>query len=115
LLKLKLCKPYIKKYNVASPSSITITIPGSEAADADRRRQKALKALNDRMKNKDTTSEAWPEIDDTQQISPLLTQNPMISTATTTIDMSGIHAVTNTTSNIVTKDDLNQNQETTSS
>ena len=38
LVKIKLCKPYVKKYNVASPSSITITIPGPEAADADRRR-----------------------------------------------------------------------------
>jgi hypothetical protein len=37
-VKIKLCKPFVKKYNVASSSSITITIPGAEAADADRRR-----------------------------------------------------------------------------
>jgi hypothetical protein len=37
-VKIKLCKPFLKKYNVAAPSSITITIPGPEAADADRRR-----------------------------------------------------------------------------
>ncbi len=37
-VKIKLCKPFAKKYNVASSSSITITIPGPEAADADRRR-----------------------------------------------------------------------------
>ena len=38
LVKMKLCKPFIKKYNVGAPSNITITIPGPEAADADRRR-----------------------------------------------------------------------------
>jgi hypothetical protein len=38
LVKIKLCKAFVKKYNVALPSSITITIPGPEAADADRRR-----------------------------------------------------------------------------
>jgi len=37
-VKIKLCKPYVKKYNAASSSNITITIPGPEAADADRRR-----------------------------------------------------------------------------
>jgi hypothetical protein len=38
LVKLKLCKPFVKKYNVSSSSNITITIPGADAADADRRR-----------------------------------------------------------------------------
>jgi hypothetical protein len=37
-VKIKLCKPFVKKYNVASSSNITITIPGPDAADADRRR-----------------------------------------------------------------------------
>ncbi|CAF1380847.1 unnamed protein product, partial [Didymodactylos carnosus] len=60
-VRVKICKPFVKKYNVAPPSSITITIPGAEAADADRRRQKALKALDDRLKQ---SSEAWPDIDE---------------------------------------------------
>jgi hypothetical protein len=38
LVKIRLCKPYVKKYNVAGSSGVTITIPGPEAADADRRR-----------------------------------------------------------------------------
>ncbi|CAF1231638.1 unnamed protein product [Adineta steineri] len=37
-VKIKLCQPYVKKYNASSSSSVTITIPGAEAADADRRR-----------------------------------------------------------------------------
>jgi len=45
LVQIKLCKPFVKKYNVASPSSITITIPGPEAADADRRRYVKLFCL----------------------------------------------------------------------
>jgi hypothetical protein len=38
LVKIKLCKPFVKKYNVTSSSSIAITIPGPDAADAERRR-----------------------------------------------------------------------------
>jgi hypothetical protein len=38
LVKIKLCKPYVKKHNIGLSSNITITIPGPEAADADRRR-----------------------------------------------------------------------------
>jgi len=37
-VKIKLCKPFIKKYNVSATNNIIITIPGPEAADADRRR-----------------------------------------------------------------------------
>ncbi|CAF2098916.1 unnamed protein product [Rotaria magnacalcarata] len=97
LVKMKLCKPFIKKYNVASSSSITINIPGAEAADTDRRRQKALKALNDRMKVKDLSSEAWPELDEVE--SPLLPPTHQLETASTIIDM-----------NNSTKEDLNQPQ-----
>lgn len=78
----------MKKYNVGLASSLTVTIPGADSADSDRRRfviariyffresfssfrQKALKALNDRLKPKDNAPEAWPEMDEVQQ-TPLL-------------------------------------------
>ncbi|CAF4744939.1 unnamed protein product [Rotaria socialis] len=96
-VKMKLCKPFIKKYNVASSSSITINIPGADVADTDRRRQKALKALNDRMKVKDLSSEAWPELDEVEN--PLLPPTHQLETASTIIDM-----------NNSTKEDLNQPQ-----
>ncbi|CAF3649151.1 unnamed protein product [Rotaria sp. Silwood1] len=102
-VKLKLCKPFVKKYNVSSSSSITVTIPGAEAADADRRRQKALKALNDRMKQKQTTSENWPELDETHQ-SQLLAQSDQTQNSSVTIDMTNSNELTST----ITKEDLNQ-------
>lgn len=38
-VKMKVCQPQVKKYNMAaSSSSITITIPGPETADADRQK-----------------------------------------------------------------------------
>lgn len=37
--------------SVAPSSGITITLPGIDPHDADRRRQLALKALNERTKN----------------------------------------------------------------
>ncbi|CAF0796372.1 unnamed protein product [Rotaria sordida] len=102
-VKLKLCKPFVKKYNVSSPSSITITIPGPEAADADRRRQKALKALDDRMKQKQTITETWPELDETHQ-SQLLAQTHQTQNSSITIDMTNSNELTST----LTKEDLNQ-------
>jgi hypothetical protein len=67
-------------------------------------RQKALKALNDRMKVKETTSEAWPEIDETQQ-KPLLAQTHQTQNPSVTIDMDNLNEQTTTTT---TKEDLNQ-------
>jgi len=103
LVKIRLCKPFVKKYNVASSSNITITIPGPEAADADRRRQKALKALNDRMKSKETTNEAWPELDENHQMS-LLDQTHPTQNSSVTLDMTNSDELSTTT----TKEDLNQ-------
>lgn len=44
-VKIKLCKPFVKKYNVASTSNLTITIPGAEAADTDRRRLETFRVI----------------------------------------------------------------------
>lgn len=49
LVKMKLCKPYVKKYNIAGTSGLTVTIPGPEAADADRRRFVYFADLDDRL------------------------------------------------------------------
>jgi len=103
LVKIKLCKPFVKKYNVAAPSNITITIPGPETADENRRRQKALKALNDRMKLKETTGEAWPEIDEAHQ-APHLAQTHQTQNSSVTIDMNNSNELTPS----ITKEDLNQ-------
>ncbi|UJR21963.1 hypothetical protein I4U23_025031 [Adineta vaga] len=103
-VKLRLCQPYVKKNNVMSTSSLTITIPGADAVDADRRRQKALKALNDRMKVKDSTNDAWPELDDTQQ-SPLLPPTHQVPSSSVQIDMNNLMDVSTSR-----KNDLNQQQ-----
>ncbi|UJR27239.1 hypothetical protein I4U23_008534 [Adineta vaga] len=102
-VQLKLCKPFVKKYNAASSSSLTITIPGPEAADADRRRQKALKALNDRMKAKEPANEAWPDLDDLHQTS-LLPQTDQTQHSSVIIDMTNSDESISGTN----KDDLNQ-------
>jgi len=53
LVRIKICKRPPKRYNVGAPSHITISLPGGSTidnSDAERRRQKALKALNERLK-----------------------------------------------------------------
>jgi hypothetical protein len=67
-------------------------------------RQKALKALNDRMKVKDTVTEAWPDLNETPH-NPLLPPTHQVDYSSTTIDMN------NTTEmSTITKEDLNQQQ-----
>ncbi|ODN00644.1 Transmembrane protein [Orchesella cincta] len=49
-VKVGCCRKPIKRFADASgPSSIQISLPGSDPSDAERRRQKALKLLNERM------------------------------------------------------------------
>ncbi|XP_782612.3 transmembrane protein 115 [Strongylocentrotus purpuratus] len=63
LVKIKVCKKQIRKYDVGAPSPITISLPGTDPADAERRRQIALKALNERL-SKVEEQTAWPSMDD---------------------------------------------------
>lgn len=63
LVKIKICRKMVKRYDVGAPSSITISLPGTDPQDAERRRQLALKALNERLKRVEDQS-AWPSMDD---------------------------------------------------
>lgn len=49
-VKIGLCRKPVKRFvDSSGPSSITITLPGSDPGDAERRRQKALKLLSERL------------------------------------------------------------------
>ncbi|MCJ8734821.1 hypothetical protein PDJAM_G00239730 [Pangasius djambal] len=63
LVKMKVCRKMVKRYDVGAPSSITISLPGTDPQDAERRRQLALKALNERLKRVEDQS-AWPSMED---------------------------------------------------
>ncbi|KAI8781956.1 transmembrane protein 115 [Biomphalaria glabrata] len=69
LVKVKLCKKPQRRYDVSSPTTITVTLPGTEPHDAERRKQLALKALNERLSKPDTTP-SWPSLDDEGPTSP---------------------------------------------
>lgn len=38
LVKVRLCRKTVKRYDVGAPSSITISLPGTDPQDAERRR-----------------------------------------------------------------------------
>lgn len=38
LVKMRICKRMVRKYDVGAPSSITISLPGTDPHDAERRR-----------------------------------------------------------------------------
>jgi len=65
LITLKICKKQVHRYNMAAPSgSITVSLPGTNAEDAERRRQIALKALNERLSKMEESTPSWPSMDD---------------------------------------------------
>ncbi|NWS21102.1 TM115 protein, partial [Pachyramphus minor] len=66
LVKVRVCRKTVKRYDVGAPSSITISLPGTDPQDAERRRQLALKALNERLKRVEDQS-AWPSMEDEEE------------------------------------------------
>ncbi|GFS11004.1 transmembrane protein 115-like [Elysia marginata] len=68
-VRIKLCNKPQRKYDVSSPTTITVTLPGTEPHDAERRKQLALKALNERLSKPETTLN-WPSLDDDGPVSP---------------------------------------------
>jgi len=50
LVKVGICRKQVKRFvDSSGPSSISISLPGSDTHDAERRRQKALKLLSERL------------------------------------------------------------------
>lgn len=69
LIKIKVCPKPVRKYDVGAPSSITISLPGTDPNDAERRRQIALRALSERLNKADQSR--WPSlVDDEEESSP---------------------------------------------
>lgn len=66
LVKVKVCRKTVKRYDVGAPSSITISLPGTDPQDAERRRQIALKALNERLKRSEDHT-AWPDMEEEEE------------------------------------------------
>lgn len=49
LVRCKVCRRPVRRYDVGAPTGITISLPGAETQDAERRRQIALRALSERL------------------------------------------------------------------
>lgn len=77
LVRLKICKKRIRRYDIGASNSggptISISLPGVDNHDTERRRQIALKALKDRLSKTDQSTEAskWPSLDD-ESSSPMV-------------------------------------------
>ncbi|CAN8004938.1 transmembrane protein 115 [Ixodes scapularis] len=67
-VKIKLCRKPPRKYNLASgaSSTVTISLPGTDPQDAERRRQIALRALSERLTK---VEQQWPLLSDEEQSS----------------------------------------------
>ncbi|XP_064395624.1 transmembrane protein 115-like [Halichondria panicea] len=63
LVKIKVCPKAVRTYDVSAPSTIRLTLPGTDPLDAQRRKQRALKALDERL-NKNDEPLSWPSLDD---------------------------------------------------
>jgi len=72
LLLLKICRKTSYRYDVGAPSKFTITLSGADAFDAERRRNKAIKALDERLQKQDQlmVSEDWPDIEGDDEETP---------------------------------------------
>jgi hypothetical protein len=64
LVRLKICGSYSKTYEINSgPSNIRISLPGVNPIDSERRKQKALKALDERLNKTINAQEiTWPSM-----------------------------------------------------
>ncbi|KAF6039930.1 TMEM115 [Bugula neritina] len=83
LIRIKVCKKPQRKYDVSSPTTITVTLPGTDPVDAERRRQLAIKALNERL-SKAGEETSWPGLEDDDDVKDI----PEVTVAMETLDSS---------------------------
>ena len=64
LISCKVCTRPVQKYDIGAPAGITISVPGTESQDAERRRQIALRALSERLTKAEPFNEQWPSLNE---------------------------------------------------
>nr|SVE88652.1 EOG090X06Q3 [Daphnia sinensis]SVE89277.1 EOG090X06Q3 [Daphnia sinensis]SVE89897.1 EOG090X06Q3 [Daphnia sinensis]SVE91153.1 EOG090X06Q3 [Daphnia sinensis]SVE91778.1 EOG090X06Q3 [Daphnia sinensis] len=64
LVSLRICRKPVRKYDVGGPTAITISLPGTDTHDAERRRQIALKALSERLSQQADSAASWPSLEE---------------------------------------------------
>merc|ERR1712025_599494 len=67
LVKCKICKKPVRRYDVGAPAGITISLPGAESQDAERRRQIALRALSERLSKTEASQSQWPSMEEPEK------------------------------------------------
>jgi len=84
-VRCKICKKPVRRYDVGAPSGITISIPGADSQDAERRRQIALRALSERLNKSEAAQSQWPSLEDPENPeSP--SSSPTNTTTTTSLE-----------------------------
>ena len=64
-------------------AGITISLPGAESQDAERRRQIALRALSERLSKTEQSTSQWPSMDEPEQEKPLISPTPTTDSVVT--------------------------------
>ncbi|XP_018336452.1 transmembrane protein 115 isoform X2 [Agrilus planipennis] len=62
LVKIGLCKKVVRRFDMANPTGVTVSIPGVDQHDMERRRQIALKALSERLSKSHDARDKQPLI-----------------------------------------------------
>merc|ERR1712029_825792 len=75
-VRCKVCRKPVRRYDVGAPTGITISLPGAESQDAERRRQIALRALSERLSKTEQSTSQWPSMDEPEQEKPLISPSP---------------------------------------
>jgi len=110
-----LCKLPVRTYDVGAPSSITISLPGSDPADAERRRKKALRALNERLERQkpddeqldDEDDDKWPTMEE-ENFSQSTTSSSTLPPARNETDEGALLTSTPTDTSVDITDDAPQ-------
>lgn len=62
LVKMKVCRKMVKRYDVGAPSSITISLPGTDPQDAERRRWAGILKLKPGNEYKGFCRDTWNSV-----------------------------------------------------
>ncbi|VDN56271.1 unnamed protein product [Dracunculus medinensis] len=108
LVRLQLCKPFVRHIDIAHLDHINVLLPGLQTRDTERRRQKALRDLTERLSRvQRIETGVWPEMDDidenTQVIQAAVPQIPLAIS-----DQASLHVVVEVPENTKVVDEVNE-------
>lgn len=92
LVRLHICKPIVRHIDMTQLDTINVVLPGLQTRDTERRRQKALRDLTERLSRAQRVETgAWPDMEDVDENTEVIDRSQPVVISSPSPELAHLH------------------------